>query len=284
MKRALPIAAIMLSGLFVAATASAEIPPSENEQTIRISGMDISVLTYRPNCSPTGLLLVFHGALRNPKTSRKAARPLADRLCLIVVAPKFDRETFPSSSYQRGGIVERRYVQDPRQWTGNIVLELADWARRQERRKLDYYLIGHSAGGQFLSRVAAYVPTEAKRIVVANPSTYVSPTLEVNAPYGMGGVFSGRAAELELRRYLAAPVTVFLGQEDTGERMLAKGRRARAQGETRYERGLNIYAAGEKLARSRKWAFNWRLVEVPGVGHNARKMYSSPQAVEALRP
>jgi hypothetical protein len=32
------------------------------------------------------------------------------------------------------------------------------------------------------------------------------------------------------------------------------------------------------------WKFNWRLVELPGVGHSARKMFSAPQAFEALSP
>jgi alpha-beta hydrolase superfamily lysophospholipase len=278
------IMALVVPWLLIATPATAQIPPGEGEQTVSVSGVQMNVLTYRPDCSTTALLLAFHGALRHPKSTRKAARVLADRLCLIVVAPEFDRETFPSSSYQRGGIVEQRDVQDPRQWTGNVVLDLVVWVRRQEHRQIDYYLIGHSAGGQFLSRVAAFVPTEAKRIVIANPSTHVFPTLDIDAPYGMGGVFSSQAAERELRRYLAEPVTIFLGKEDTGDRLLAKGKHARAQGETRYDRGRNAYAAGEKIARSRGWPFRWRLVEVPGVGHNAGKMFSSPQAIEAMRP
>jgi len=54
-------------------------------------------------------------------------------------------------------------------------------------------------------------------MVVTNPSTYVFPTLKTNAPYGMGGVYSGGEADAQLRRYLAAPVTIFLGQEDLGD-------------------------------------------------------------------
>ena len=45
------------------------------------------------------------------------------------------------------------------EWTVDMVPELVSWARRREGR-LDapYYLFGHSAGGQFLSRVAAFAP------------------------------------------------------------------------------------------------------------------------------
>jgi hypothetical protein len=270
--------------LAIVAPAAAQIPRGDGAQPVALGDLTLNVLTYRPDCAASSLLLAFHGALRNPASARTAARPLADRACFIVIAPEFDRETFPGDSYQRGGIVVGRRLQDQEQWTGAFVLDLVAWARRIEGRALDYTLIGHSAGGQFLGRVAAFVPTGARRIVIANPSTYVLPRLDVDAPYGLGGVYAPRTAESVLRRYLAAPVTIFLGREDTGERMLAKGRDARAQGETRYDRGLNTFAMARQEARARGFAFNWRLVEVPGVGHNAGRMYSSPQALEAIRP
>jgi hypothetical protein len=229
-------------------------------------------------------LLAFHGANRNPTATVKAAKALADRLCMIVVAPEFDRKRFSSASYQRGGIADKHHILDRSEWTINAVPLLVDWARRQEARRLDYFLIGHSGGGQYLSRVAAYLPTEAKRIVVANPSTHVFPRLDVKAPYGMGGLYPRRSADQELRRYLAQPVTIFLGQEDQGDTLLAHDSNAMAQGEKRYDRGLNAFHAGQQMAAAHRWAFGWRLVEVPGVGHNARKMYSSEQALEAMRP
>jgi hypothetical protein len=56
-----------------------------------------------------------------------------------------------------------------------------------------------------------------------------------------------------------------------------------AQGATRLERGRNIYRQANTLAAAQNWAFNWRLVELPGVGHSARKMFSSRQAQDALK-
>lgn len=275
---------IVIPLLLVCASVFAQIPVGESKRTIKLSQVDMNVLIYRPQCSNPALLLAFHGTLRKYATVLKEAKPLAKALCLILVAPELDRETFPESRYQLGGIVAGHQVQSPQEWTGSIVLDLVARARQQEGRKLDYFLIGHSAGGQFLGRVAAYLPTEAKRIVIANPSTYVLPTLETNAPYGMGGVFSPEAAEAALRRYLAQPVTIFLGQEDTGDRFLAKGRNAREQGTTRHDRGLKAFAAGETLARARGWTFNWRLVEVPGIGHDSKKMYGSAEAAKAIQP
>lgn len=149
---------------------------------------------------------------------------------------------------------------------------------------MEYALIGHSAGGQFLSRVAAFVPTGASRIVIANPSTWVFPTLQVPAPFGLGGIYPGAQAQAGLRRCLEQPITVLLGQADTGEEELDESPSAMAQGRTRYERGLNIFRQARMLSASRGWPLNWRLVEVPGAGHSAGKMFRSQQALSALQP
>jgi pimeloyl-ACP methyl ester carboxylesterase len=264
---------------------SLRIGAGAGQYTVTVGGVNMTMFTYRPtNCVEPVLLLVFHGLGRNADGYRDHAQPLADRLCMLIVAPLFDKERFPTWRYQRGGIVYRRVIQPPDVWTGHIVLEIVDWVRRTEGRELAYYMLGHSAGGQFLSRLAAFVPTEAKRIVIANPSTYVFPSLTTMAPYGFGGVYSARASGVELRRYLALPLTIFLGKEDTGERNRNDSPEAVAQGETRYERGRNVYQVGRDLAQSRGWTFNWRLVELPGVGHSARKMFAAPEATVALKP
>jgi len=243
------------------------------------------VFTYRPaGCSDPTLLMVFHGIARNARSYRDYARPVADRVCLLIVAPVFDERVFPTWRYQRGGIVKDTAVQDPRDWTGSVVLDLVAWVRRKEDRPLAYSLLGHSAGGQFLDRLAAFVPTDAKRIVVANAGSYVFPSLEIDAPYGLGKAYSGADGEAALRRHLQQPLTIYLGQSDTRDDMRNDYPEAFAQGASRYQRGVNVFNAAKTLAQTRGWPFNWRLVELPGVGHNARKMFSAPQAVEALSP
>jgi pimeloyl-ACP methyl ester carboxylesterase len=267
------------------ANASADpLPHGSSQQTAKLASTSLEVFTYRPpRCEISSLLLVLHGLHRNAAGYRDDARPLAEANCMLVVAPLFDEERFPTCRYQLGGIVEKHQIQEPRQWTGNLVLELVRWVRQKELRQLDYFMIGHSAGGQFLSRLAAFVPTQARRIVIANPSTYVAPSLQIAAPFGLGGVYSGDAAQAHLLRYLAQPVTFLLGDEDTGDEELNQTSRAMAQGSTRLERGLNIYNQARMLAAAKHWTFNWRLVEVPGTGHNARKMFSSSQALVALK-
>src|SRR6516165_10502906 len=206
--RCLAVAAILCDLLGCVPVLAA--PITTGRQVIDINGTPMVVFTYRPaGCSDPALLLVFHGIARNARTYRDDARALADRLCLLVVAPVFDKRAFPTWRYQRGGIVKDGVVQNARDWTGTLVLDLVAWARGQEGRPLPYSLLGHSAGGQFLDRLAAFVPTEARGIVIGNAGSYVFASLAIVAPYGLGKVYSGTEGEAALRRYLEQPLTIY---------------------------------------------------------------------------
>jgi dienelactone hydrolase len=261
------------------------IAMGSGRQTVDLDGIRLKVFTYRPDgCADLSLLLVFHGNARDADRYRDDARALADKNCLLVVAPLLDRRTFPLWRYQHGDVVRDGVVQDPRDWTGRLVPALVDWVRTQEGRPLAYSLLGHSAGAQFLDRLAAFVPTEARRIVVANPGSYVFPSLQIAAPYGLGKVYSGADGEAQLRRYLEQPITIYLGQGDVRADDRDPSPEAQAEGASRHQRGRNAFNVAKALAQARGWPFNWRLVELPGVGHNARKMFAAPQASEALAP
>ena len=121
-------------------------------------------------------------------------------------------------------------------------------------------------------------------MVVANAGSYVFPSLEIDAPFGLGKVYSGTQGEAALRRYLEQPLTIYLGQGDIRDDERNDYPEALAQGASRFQRGANVFNAAKTLAQTRGWPFNWRLVELPGVGHDARKMLAAPQAAEALSP
>jgi hypothetical protein len=267
--------------------ANASIPAGTGQQTVELEGISLQVFTYQPTgCTVSGALLVFHGLERNAEAYRDYTIQLGQRICMLVVAPLLDKTRFPTWRYQRGGIVgDDGSVQPPESWTVNLVPRLVSWIRhKQARADLPYSLIGHSAGAQFLSRVAAYVGDGATQTVIANPSTWVRPSLDIAAPYGFKGISDRAWGETALRRYLATKITVLLGQEDVGSRNLATSEEAEEQGSTRFERGQNVFQEAGAAARRNGWAFNWRLAVVPGVGHSARIMFGSDQALIALRP
>jgi poly(3-hydroxybutyrate) depolymerase len=261
---------IAAASALIAGTASAEtIAQGNGESSVMLADKKVNVFTYRPtSCEPHRLLVVFHGLNRDAGPYRDHARTLADRLCAIVVAPEFDTQRFPTAMYQLGGS------------TVELVAPLVDWARKAAAQPdMPYILIGHSAGGQFLGRVAAYTTPPAQRIVIANPSTWVLPDASLDKPYGFNGVAN---AEEAMRAYLALPIVALLGGADTGSNNLTMSKEAVAQGPTRLARGHNTFEMAKSIAQKRGWPFGWTLVEIPGVGHDSTKMFSAPQTAAEL--
>jgi hypothetical protein len=148
---------------------------------------------------------------------------------------------------------------------------------------MPYYLIGHSAGGQFLIRLAGFVTTDAVRIVASNPGSLLFPTEEMPFPYGFGDLPKELGGEAALQRFLAQPITLYLGTGDTvQDKNFPKGPLATKQGDSRYERGKNAYKAARKLADEKKWDFKWNVVEAEGVGHVAAEMFKNDKCLDAL--
>jgi poly(3-hydroxybutyrate) depolymerase len=262
----------------------AEIGPGNGEQSAALPGATLRLFTYRPtDCTPDLLLLAFHGVQRDAGPYRDHARPLADRLCALVVAPQFDKQRFPRDLYQYGGIVQNGVAVTPGGRTVDLVAPLAAWARAAAGSpQMPYVLLGHSAGAQFVDRVAAFATTDAARMVAANPSTWVMPSLAEPAPFGFGRFGPTGDAEAALRAYLARPLVVLLGDADTGKHNLAASPEAMAQGPYRLARGRNAFRQARETAARMSWPFNWTLVEIPGVGHNAAAMFAAPQTAAAL--
>jgi poly(3-hydroxybutyrate) depolymerase len=230
------------------------------------------------------LLLVFHGVNRNADEYRDFARELGDRNGALVAAPLFDSKQFPTAKYQQGGLMIKGQLAPPEDWTWSAVPKLADVIRqRAGRPKMPYYLIGHSAGGQFLVRLAGFVKTDAVRIVAANPGTQLFPTTEMTFPYGFGNLPDSLSGDDALKRYLTQPLTIYLGTADiVADKNFEKSAKAMKQGDSRYERGKNAFAMAKKLAKDRGWKFNWRLVEAPDIAHNAKGMFDHRNCDRAL--
>jgi dienelactone hydrolase len=246
----------------------------------------ITAFTYKPPTYRNGpLLVVFHGVQRNAEDYRNFAITLAERFGAIVVAPMFDSERFPSARYQRGGIMNKEGAAMPsEQWTYAIVPKIVSHVRALEQQpELPYYLIGHSAGGQFLVRLAGFLPGEARRIIAANPGSDLFPTRDQQFGYGFGGLPDPLSNDEVLRRYLAAPLTLYLGTDDIYPRpSFDDSPPAMKQGPHRLARGRGCFEFAQQLARERGWAFNWRKVETPGIGHDAAFMFAAKEVEDAL--
>ena len=254
----------------------------------RVDGgkVELEVFTYRPEkWSGERLLFVLHGVLRNADEYRDHSVSMADRFDALIVAPKFDAERFPSRAYQRGGIQRADgSAAPPDEWTYVRIPELAA-AMRERTGKPDarLFIIGHSAGGQFVMRMSAFQDTGAVRLVAANPGSALFPTTEIAFGYGFGGLPPELANDDRLRAYLAAPLTLYLGTaDDAPDENFDKSEAAMQQGGGRHQRGLAVYWSAKTLAAQRGWPFAWRLVEAPGVAHDHEKMFDHENCAVAL--
>jgi pimeloyl-ACP methyl ester carboxylesterase len=265
---------------------SGGIPSGKGEIEVAVNGTPISVYTYRPKDYTDGpLILVMHGILRNADEYRDHAVVLGDNFHALIAAPKFDEERFSKYRYQRAGILnEDGTALKPEERTGVFLPQIAeDIRRREQREKLPFYLIGHSAGGQFLARTSAFVATGAERIVAANPGTHLFPVTDAEFPLGFGGLPEDIDVEQQMRHYFAQPLTFFLGSGDIErDEYLDVSPESDAQGMNRFERGRNNFSAAKKLAAEKGWTFNWRLVIADGVEHDHEKMFAHPACKDAL--
>ena len=261
------------------------LPDGADKVTVKAGGRELTVFTYKPAAYKDGpLVLVFHGTNRNAEEYRDWAKVIADRTGGIVATPLFGRDEFPVDAYQMGGLTKAGKVQPKDDWTWSLVPKIADELRKRENRPdMPYYLIGHSAGGQFLIRLAGFVQTDAVRIVPANPGTLLFPTAEAPFPYGFGELPKELTGDDSLKRFLAQPITLYLGTADTvQDKNFPKGPLAAKQGDSRYERGQNAFKAAEKLAKAKGWEFKWKVIEAEGVGHVAADMFKNDRCLEAL--
>jgi poly(3-hydroxybutyrate) depolymerase len=263
----------------------AGIPSGSARFDAEVSGKTLAVFTYKPAAYRDGpLLLVFHGTLRDADAYRDDARGMADRFGAVVAAPQFDATQFGPGRYQQGGLFRDDKVAPERDWTWSLVAPvLAEVRRREGRPDMPVYFIGHSAGAQFAERLSAFVPTDARRVVIANPSSHLFPTRDRAYPYGFGGLPDALAGDDRVRRFLARPLTIYLGTADTErDEYLDKSGDADRQGVSRLERGRNAFREARELAGKNNWEFGWRLVEAPGVGHDHTAMFNDPACELAL--
>lgn len=281
MKAAL-IATLAFAVVFAAG--AEPLPDGKSKLVLHVNGAPLDVFTYRPASYLDGpLLIVMHGLGRNAEGYRDYALPLADQLHALVLVPHFPKERFPTESYQRGGVLRDGKPQAREKWTFQYVSDLIQLMREREgRADMPCFLIGHSAGGQILHRMAAFLPGDVKRIIAANPGTLLFPTRDQNYPLGFGGLPTELSGDEQIKAYLAAPLTLYLGTADILEKDLDMSAAAMRQGKTRFARAHACFGMAQTLAKERGWPFHWQLIEAPNIGHSAKGMFSHPQALKTF--
>jgi len=240
---------------------------------------DLRSFYYRPAnwTADRPIVVVMHGFKRNAEDYRDAWITYANQYNLLVVCPEFSESKYPGVRYYNTGNVsdtddETGNLQPKENWIFPVIDRIFDQAKiRSGAAGENFALYSHSAGSQMVHRyVLLNKETKAKKIIAANSGWYTMPDSQVAFPYGIKGLPLNAA---DLKAAFAKPVTILLGEADTKSNAdLRHTPLADAQGENRFERGQEFFALAQKKAAQMGAPFNWRLVTVPGVGHNEGKM------------
>ncbi len=238
---------------------------------------------HRPDAP---VLFVHHGVARNGRDYRDYWIDHARDLGLFVVSIEFPEATFPEYLwYNFGNLHAKDGIPNPREaWSFGIIPRLFDAMRAQGLTTRETYgQFGHSAGGQLVHRMLSFGYRDRVAVAVsANAGTYAMPDLDIPWPFGLGET---EVTPDRLRDILAFPMTIMAGTEDTKTtgRFFPKGPRSNRQGATRYERAHSYLRAGQAAAEALGVTCAWRVIDVPGVGHQGRGMSDAAAPLIAER-
>jgi len=250
----------------------------------------VKVYYYNPSgfsANNSHFLFAMHGSGRTGLAHLKIWEATAASKKVFVMAPEFTKELYSVNKYQFGGISSSSSEYDPQpyeSWTYCIIEELFDLFKKAKGSgRTGYDMWGHSAGCQFTHRFLLNMPdARVERAVGSNAGSYTVPdptgisdgVTTYGFPYSIKDMNIGKE---QLKKYFSRDYTVHLGTADIATTVeqdgnLPVGPGAEAQGACRLERGHFFYNRAKRVADSLGLPFNWKLVEVPGVGHSGTKM------------
>jgi poly(3-hydroxybutyrate) depolymerase len=244
----------------------------------------LTIHTYRPAAHGPDdpVVLVQHGVKRNGDEYRDFWIDAAEKHRLLIVATTFSDAAFPKpESYNNGLAVDDDGAIRPREEFAYAILPRVMNALRAggATRRPKAYLFGHSAGGQFVHRLlATQDPAPYEAVAVGNPGWYTLPTLDRRFPVALGGL--GYEAK-DIARWFAYPMTILAGDRDidTTDANLPRNPEALAQGPTRFDRARFFHGMALRVALRLGVACHWKLVTVPGIGHDGCAMGKAAAAM-----
>jgi hypothetical protein len=226
------------------------------------------VFTYRPKqCdSKCPIIIVLHGAKRDPYPYMKEWASVADDHKMILVGPQFEARHWPKAAgYNAGDVKEQP---DREKWLFAAIEHIFDEVRDGQN---DYVLFGHGAGAQVVQRMAIFRPDNRARVMIAaNPGWYTMPEWRkekekaYKEPYPYSMVDSP-AGEAQLRAALPKRLVLIVNEKDEAPDDEASEKRGEVvkQGESRIERGENFIKAATAASQELGVKLGWEFHEAP---------------------
>ncbi|MBM4264901.1 MAG: hypothetical protein FJ145_26190 [Deltaproteobacteria bacterium] len=252
------------------------------------SAKTIVVYTYLPKSLASNtarIVFVMHGHGKNAKGMRDAWVQHADTNGWMIVAPLFDPRQWSGGDYAYSSVMTRAgQIRDESLWSFSVIEHLFDAIKEATgNRSADYFIYGHSAGGQFVHRlVLLLAENRCARAIAANSGWYTVPRFDIKFPYGLGG---SPATEASLQKSFARDFTLMLGDRDTDPNHpeLRKTARAMTQGSQRFERGHNFMKEARQRATQLGVDIAWQFQVVAGAAHENEKMSRAAAALLMAR-
>ncbi|MBI3915767.1 MAG: hypothetical protein HY322_02015 [Betaproteobacteria bacterium] len=244
----------------------------------------ITVWYYRPHAAGADAPVVFvmHGRGRNGETYRRHWIPHAEKGQFILLVPEFSQAGFGRiRQYQFGNVMRADGTMMPdAEWSFTALENIFDAVKLANVFTAAHYdIYGHSAGGQFVHRMALVMPAARFRVAVAaNAGSYAMPDPDIRYPYGLGGLES---ANEHLRAALSRRLIVLLGSEDIDpdHPSLPRAPEAMAQGAHRFERGKRFFDGARSAAGQLGVPFNWSIEITHGAHSNAQMASAAARRV-----
>jgi pimeloyl-ACP methyl ester carboxylesterase len=216
------------------------------------------------------LLVAVHGNGRDVRGIAEHFAPFAERYGVILIAPYFTADRF--QDYQFLGLTGQGERAD--HVLENIVSEVS--LRTGADARL-LYLLGYSAGAQFVHRFAMAYPTRVAKVVAGAAGWYTFPYPQTHYPSGIK--LDPRWGDVSMvpEQFLKVPAFVFVGEGDT---LRDKGLNQspdvdEMQGTTRVERGRRWVEAMRLAARSLGYETDYRFMTVPEAAHSLQHCVES---------
>ena len=226
------------------------------------------VFYYKPRDFTTDrpILFFMHGADRKvDHIPEETARSL-EKYNILLILPEYSEQLFPKiEAYQYGNVRTK-----PKElWTYYVndrIFELVKRLTGGQQKK--YYIWGNSAGAQFVHRqliVGAYKFVE--KAFASNAGVYTMPTHGTDPyPFSLKGL---DLTDEDLKRIFSLNFFILLGEDDViQDSYFLMNEAAMWQGSNRLERGKKFFSIAEKEAQRLNIGLNWKLITIPGCGHN----------------
>lgn len=222
----------------------------------------------------SAMIVVMHGENRNANSYALSWTSYAAANNTIIVAPEFTDSSWTTNAYNLGNMFTGSdgsgSLNPKEKWTFTIVSDIQRTiVRGFGLRDSTFILWGHSAGAQFVHRkvLFSYDPL-IKVAIAANAGWYTAPDTAIVYPWGVSHPFLS-LTRADLQQFVSRNLVVMRGTADTiRDSELNTDALSEAQGENRFERAGYFYRSGIAFSPS----LQWKLIDVPNVNHDFRKM------------